>query len=302
MISIKNAIVIFLVLFTFTLKAQDFPYHYFSHINPLLNNPSLAAFNSKISVDVAAHNLWAGGFKPLNDYMISFSFAPNGKKLKRKTAYQPNVGLGLVFLNEQIGPFNQNILQIIYAYHIPIDQKTMLSLGISGMVENIGINVNSLSPLEENDPRLLTGNNNSFLIDGGFGATVHAEKYRISISALNLAPGIYRFNDASIEDITNYRKFYFTGSYTFEINDKMRFQPEITVRNSRLKSINYDTSISCDFAHILFGLGYRSENSFFVFTKIPFREFIFTYTSENPLNSNHMIGNGHTLSVGWVPY
>ncbi len=126
--SVKNTIVIFLVLFTFTLKAQDFPYHYFSHINPLLNNPSLAAFNSKVSADVAAHNLWAGGFKPLNDYMISFSFAPNGKKHKRKTSYQPNVGLGVIFLNEQIGPFYQNILQVIYAYHIQWIRKQCFRL------------------------------------------------------------------------------------------------------------------------------------------------------------------------------
>ena len=44
----------------------------------------------------------------------------------------------------------------------------------------------------------------------------------------------------------------------------------------------------------------KSEDSVFLFTKLPFKDFFFTYYSENPLASNHMIGNGHTFSIGWV--
>ncbi|MCY1723300.1 PorP/SprF family type IX secretion system membrane protein [Prolixibacteraceae bacterium Z1-6] len=295
----RNTVVLLLVFFVNALNAQDFPYHYYSHINPMLNNPSFACFNSNMAADIAVHNVWAGGFKPLNDYMLSFSFAPKGQKHKRNYGFQPDVGLGLAFLKEQIGPFEQNILQLIYAYHIQLNRATVLSLGLSGIVENLAINVTSLSPLEGDDPRLLTGNNNAFILDGGFGAAIHGEKYSIALSVLNLAPGDYSFDNAAIADIENYRKYYVSSSYTFQLYDKIHFEPGMTLRNSRLERFCYDTSVAFDFTHLKVGLGYRSENSIFIYTQIPVRKLMFSYTSENALNSTHMVGNAHTFSIGW---
>jgi type IX secretion system PorP/SprF family membrane protein len=204
-----------------------------------------------------------------------------------------------VVLNEKIGPFTQNIFQLIYAYHIPVDNTSFLSLGICGFIENLNVNVNSLSPLQNDDPRLLTGNNSAVLIDGGFGASFHGENYLVSFSVLNLASGEFRFNNNSAEDIPNYRKYYFSGYYDFKLSSNFQLQPVIALRNSRINNFCYDTSLAFDFTWFTIGLGYRSENSVFVFTKIPFREFYFSYTSENPLNSKQMIGYGHMFSVGW---
>jgi len=327
MIYLRKIIVILFVFLTFQVKAQDFPYHYFTHVNPFVNNPSLAAFNNNYRVDVASHNLWAGGFKPLNDYLVSFSFsprgnrynnaknpsasksksqnsfypfAPSGRNYNRKTSFLSNVGLGVVFLKEQIGPFNQDILHLVYAYHILISEKTIFSLGISGMLENININVNSLTPLEPDDPRLLAGNNNSLLFDGGFGATISGEKYKIAISSLNIVQSTHRFTETSVAEITNYRKFFISGSYVLRTNNFFSFKPEITLRNSRDNTLNFDTSVTCNIAQLFFGMGYRSENAIFIFTKIPFKEFVFSYTSENAMDSKHLIGNAHTFSVSWT--
>ena len=296
---IKKIMIVLIVLVAKFTSAQDFPYHYFSHINSLINNHSLAAVSSDIKTDVGVYNLWAGGFKPLTDYMISFSMSPGFQKRNRRTFYKTKVGIGAVVLKEKIGPFNQNILHLIYAYHIPLDRKTILSLGICGMVENMEIDVNSLSPLQTDDPRLLSGNNSSFLIDGGFGATLYGENYQFSFSALNLAPGVFHFKNSSAEDIRNYRKYFVAGKYNFEVSDVIDFQPEFTLRNSKLHSFNFDVSGTFGFTYFSCGGGYRSENSVFIFARIPFNDFNFTYTSENPLRSNHLIGNGHTFTVGW---
>ena len=70
-------IVLIVLVAKFT-SAQDFPYHYFSHINSLINNPSLAAVSSDIKTDVGVYNLWAGGFKPLTDSTLFHRQAPFG--------------------------------------------------------------------------------------------------------------------------------------------------------------------------------------------------------------------------------
>jgi len=296
---IKRLLLEIIVLAPIFASTKDFPYHYFATFNPMVNNPSFAAITNEIKVDIGTYNLWAGGFKPLNDYMVSFSMSPGFQKQNRRTYYKTRVSVGAVFLKEKIGPFNQNILHLIYAYHIPIDRKNTLSLGICGMVENLEIDINSLSPLQTDDPRLLTGNNSSLLVDGGFGATLHGENYQISFSALNLAPGVFHFKNSSAEDIGNYRKYFITGNYNFEINKQVYFNPRVTVRNSTLHYFNFDSSVTFGFTYFSFGIGYHSENSIFAFTQIPFKNFNFTYTSENPLSSNHMIGNGHIFTVGW---
>ena len=288
------------VLLSGLTSAQDFPYHYFSQMNPMVNNPAFAAFDSEMRTDVGTYNLWAGGFKPLNDYVISFSITPDIKKGDRSYIYESKVGLGAVFLRERIGPFSQNIFQLVYSYHIPLDRSTFFSLGISGSLEALSVNVNSLFPLNPDDPRLLTGNNNAFLIDGGFGAALHGKNYNISISAMNLASGDFQFQNSNAEKINNFRKYFLSANYDLALNRNTFLQPNVTVRNSRTTLFNYDASLSFDFTFFCVGLGYRSENSVFLFTKIPYKNFFFTYNSENPVNSNHMIGNGHTFSVGWI--
>lgn len=296
---LKIKIEILFLLFSFQINAQDFPFHYFTHFNPMVNNPALAAADEKMNINVANYNLWAGGFRPLNDYLVSLSIPVDFKKNKRRTLYQPRVGLGAVLLHENIGPFSQNIFQLIYSYHIPLSRTTMLSLGINGIVENIGIDVNSLSPLQNDDPRILTGNNNSFLFDGGFGSSISGKDYRISFSALNLAPGVFQFKNSQAEDIEEYRKFFLSGNYTFKLSDKFLIQPGVTMRNTIQDKFGFDWMLDFNLHFFSCGMGYRSENTVFIFTKIAVQDFVFTYTSENPLSSNHLIGSGHTFSLGW---
>lgn len=297
--NIKHIILVVVLLFSLQLKAQDFPYHYFTHIDPMLNNPSLAALNHKTNVNAATYNLWAGGFKPLNDYVLSFSISPDLIKNRRGTFTEPRYALGVVLQRENMGPFTLNILQLIYAYHIPLSNTVLLSLGVNGLIENIEIDVNSLTPIQNDDPRLLTGNNNAFAFDGGFGATVTGKDFRVSVSVLNLAPATFRFNDGSAEEIPDYRKYFLTGNYLVALSEKFFFQPEITLRNTIQKKLGFDSVASFDLHFLTFGLGYRSENTIFIFAKVPVQDFVFSYISENPINSNHMIGNGHTFSVGW---
>lgn len=296
---LKHISAALLLFFSIQTKAQEFPYHYFTHITPMVNNPALAAIDYKIQAGATSYNLWAAGFKPLTDNLVSFSIAPDFKKRKRRNSYSTRVGLGGTFLQERIGPFSQNILQLMYAYHIPLTKGTILSLGISGLMEYLKIDVNSLTPLDDNDPRLLTGTNSSLLIDGGFGASVHNNDFRLSFSIMNLTPGTFDFGDDTAMDIENYRKFFLAGNYRVGLNEKMNVSPSVTVRNSFENKIDFDVSAELDLKFIRFGAGYRTEKSIFVFAEIPVSDFTFSYTSENPLLSNHMIGNGHTISVYW---
>jgi type IX secretion system PorP/SprF family membrane protein len=295
----KKVSVFIFVLLTVQLRAQDFPYYYFTTISPMANNPSLAGINDKINADFTVYNLWASGFKPVTDYIVSFSMAPDFKKRKQQSRNQPWVGLGASLLKERVGAFNQVIFQAIYAYHIPLSRTSQLSFGICGMVENISIDVNSLTPIQVGDPRLTNGNNSATIIDGGFGTTYQDKNLQVSFSALNLMPGVFQFENSQAESISSYRKFFLSGSYTLKLTEKTSIQPDFTLRNSIQKDLYYDASIKFDLHYLSLGIGYRSENSIFIYTQIPFHSFVFSYCSENPMQSTYMIGKGHTFSLSW---
>ena len=288
-----------LMVLGFASFAQDYPYHYFTHINQVVYNPSLVSAEDKISADVMTYQLWAGGFKPLSDYSLSFSFSPELMKKSRTNYYQTHYGLGATVLRDKIGPFNHNILQLIYAYHLPVADRVLLSFGINLLTENLAIDVNSLNPLENEDPRLLTGKNQSMLFDGGFGTSLRGDKFRVSFSVQNLAPGTFYFSESTAKEFKSNRKFYLTGLYRFDLNNGIYIQPNLTLRNNIYKEPAFDSFIDCSLRLCSFGAGYRSEQTVFLFASFPINDFTFTYTSENPIISNHMIGSGHTFSLGW---
>ncbi len=288
-----------LMVLGFASFAQDYPYHYFTHINQVVYNPSLVSAEDKISADVMTYQLWAGGFKPLSDYSLSISFSPGLMKRSRSNYYQAHYGLGATVLRDKIGPFNHNILQLIYAYHLPVADRVVLSFGINLLAENLAIDVHSLNPMQNEDPRLLTGKNQSMLFDGGFGTSLRGDKFRVSFSVQNLAPGTFYFNESTAGEFKSYRKFYLTGLYRFDLHNGMYIQPNVTIRNNIYEEAAFDLFIDCNLRLCSFGAGYRSEQTVFLFAAFPFNDFIFTYTSENPVKFNHMIGNGHTFSLGW---
>ena len=296
---IKYIFCVVVLLFPLQLKAQDYPFHYFTHINQMVYNPSLVSVDNKISADVITYQMMAGGFKPLSDYSLSFSFSPGLMNKSRTNYYQAHYGLSTIILRDNIGPFNHNILQLIYAYHLPVADRVLLSFGISMLTETFSIDVNSLNPLQKEDPRLLTGNNQSVLFDGGFGTSLNGDKFTISFSTQNLAPGTFQFNESTAIEFKAYRKFYLSGFYKFDLKNEFYLKPHVTLRNNIYKAPAFDSFIECNLRLLSIGAGYRSEQTVFLFAVFPFNDFVFTYTSENPVISNHLIGNGHTISLGW---
>ncbi len=207
--------------------------------------------------------------------------------------------MGAVFLKEQFGAISQNVYQLVYSYHFPVNRKWYLSFGICASLETLHIDLNSLSPINADDPRLMAEENSSVVFDGGFGAVFGGPGYHVAFSVLNLASDNFKFDNSPSKGINNYTKYYLSGEYNFELSYNVRFRPNITYRNSRTIKKYFDASAAFDLTFLTIGLGYRTENTLFLFTKIPYKNFYFTYNSENPLSSNHLIGNGHTFTVGW---
>lgn len=296
---ITNKILVILALVTFQAKGQDFPYHYFSHSFPVVANPSMVAASTDMEGGFGAYSLWAGGYKPVNDYLVSLSLSPDLRNRRRYNRKITRVGVGLNLMKEQLGPFNQNIIQLMYSYHIPLSQEVQLSLGVAGIIENLHIDVNSLSPGEPGDPRLAGGNNQSWMLDGGFGATIITSRFMMGFSVLHMAPGTFRFFEQHAEEINSWRRLFLTGSYLLPISGDAFIRPQVTLRNSRIESVHYDAALDIGLHYFDVGGGYRSENSVFLSVRIPFSGFWVSYTSENPLKASHLAGNGHSLTLGW---
>lgn len=294
---LKLIAILFFGICSHTLFAQDFPYHYFAHFSESVYNPSQTARTSDINVALASFNLWAAGYQPVNDYLFGFSINPGFNRYNRAT--NSKVGVGAFLLRDQVGAFTKNSVLLNYAYHIPLNRTTDLSLGVCGISEFLSLGTSNLQAAQLNDPRILVGDNSTFVFDGGFGATVSSENYEIGLSVLNLAPSDFKFKNSAFYAINNYRKLFFSFKYFWNIDTDFVLQPFLLIRNNQQNQIKFDSLLDVKIKNISLGMGYRSEAVLMAYLKFLFGNFQFSYTSENPLKAHHMFGAGHTFSVAY---
>ncbi len=79
----------------------------------------------------------------------------------------------------------------------------------------------------------------------------------------------------------------------------MYISPSVTLRNVEKNTLSFDASCFVKLSGFQAGIGYRNEKTIFLVAKVHFKEFEFSYSSENPMEASHMIGNGNIFSIGW---
>jgi type IX secretion system PorP/SprF family membrane protein len=154
MISRKRVILffIFVALLYNNSEAQDSHFSQYDY-SPLTINPSLTSIDKKIQIILHHKDQW----KPLNGFRtdeLSFElrFDPtNWKKIKTRTAQykeskEKGVGFGINIFSDKAGDGNmQNFFAgLSIAYHLPLNEKNRISLGLQGGIEQRSINPNGL--------------------------------------------------------------------------------------------------------------------------------------------------------------
>jgi type IX secretion system PorP/SprF family membrane protein len=210
----RTKIILFTLLLTgfVSTAQQDAQYTQYMY-NTINVNPAYAGLRGVLSVFGLHRTQWAGldGAPVTNTASLSFPIENS------------NLGVGLSFANDRIGPTTENIISADLSYTVQTSETYKLSFGIKGTANLFDFDKNKVHPEDQSDP-YLEDLNNVFSPNIGAGAYFHSDKLYLGFSVPNFFE-TRRYNDNSIVINKERMNSYLIGGYVFDLTSSVKFKP-----------------------------------------------------------------------------
>ena len=191
---------------------QDAQYTQYMY-NTINVNPAYAGSRGVMSIFGLHRTQWVG----LDGAPVTNAFSINSP------IENSNLGVGLSFVNDRIGPTVENTISADVSYTIQTSETYKLSFGVKGTANLFNLDITKLNPQNASDP-LLQNLNNNFSPNVGAGAYFHSNKSYLGVSV----PNFFQTKRYSDNDIAVYKErwnLYFIGGYVFDLNPSLKFKP-----------------------------------------------------------------------------
>jgi type IX secretion system PorP/SprF family membrane protein len=191
---------------------QDAQYTQYMY-NTINVNPAYAGSRGVMSIFGLHRTQWVGldGAPTTNAFSINTPISNS------------NLGVGLSFVNDKIGPTNENTISADLSYTIRTSETYKLSFGVKGTANLFNLDVTKLNPQNSGDP-LLQNLDNDFSPNVGAGAYLHSDKLYLGVSVPNFFE-TKRFDDNDIAVYKERMNLYFIGGYVFDLTPSLKFKP-----------------------------------------------------------------------------
>jgi type IX secretion system PorP/SprF family membrane protein len=250
----KNRIIQVVILFigVFAFAQQDPHYTQYMY-NMSVMNPAYAGSKENLSMGLLYRKQWV----EIEDAPTTgtfFGHAPVGK----------NVGMGLSFINDKIGPVEENNIYADFSYTLNLGGEHKLAFGIkTGLtLHNVGLFDDVYPTLPDaNDPAFSENTSNSYF-NIGSGLFYYTNKYYLGFSVPNLMKSKHLdFNGREFgSEVSHY---FLTGGYVFDINENVKFKPFFMMKSAFEAPTSLDLSTNFLFNQKFeIGATYRLEDSF----------------------------------------
>lgn len=191
---------------------QDAQYTQYMY-NTINVNPAYAGSRGVLSVFGLHRTQWVG----LDGAPTTNAFSINSP------INNSNLGVGLSFVNDKIGPTVENTISADLSYTIKTSETYKLSFGIKGTANLFNLDINKLKVQNQGDP-LLQNLNNNFSPNVGAGVYFHSDKSYLGVSVPNFFE-TKRYDDNDIAVYKERMNLYLIGGYVFDLSSNLKFKP-----------------------------------------------------------------------------
>src|SRR5690554_3676 len=213
---IKHYIVALALLSCTVGIAQQLPQFTQYMYNTISINPAYAGSRETLSMVGLHRSQWVG-----------LEGAPTTQTLSIHTPLRnEKIGLGMSFINDELGYQNFQYLYADFSYTIQTGQNTKLAFGLKA-----GFTGFSLDPdfrAAEFDDPVIYGYENRWKPNIGAGAYWHSERWYLGLSAPRLLNTDY--NGEQAYEALERLSYYFTGGYVFDLGATTKFKPAFLVK------------------------------------------------------------------------
>lgn len=191
---------------------QDAQYTQYMY-NTINVNPAYAGSRGVLSIFGLYRTQWVG----LDGAPETGAFSVNSP------IANSNLGVGLSFVNDRIGPTNENTISADLSYTIRTSETYKLSFGVKGTANLFNLDPSKLNPQNANDP-LLQDLNNDLSPNVGAGVYLHSDKLYLGASVPNFFE-TKRYDDNDVAVYKERMNMYFIGGYVFDLSPSLKFKP-----------------------------------------------------------------------------
>jgi type IX secretion system PorP/SprF family membrane protein len=229
---------------------QDAGFSMYS-FNPVYVNPGYAGTRDAFSGTLVHRSQWLG-----------VSGAPTSQSLSIHSPIPySNVGLGLQIYNDKSGPMKNTGINLTYAYRFSLNEKTKLSFGLTGMLNNIRIGMDEINIDNKVDPAFIDNKSSSFVPDASTGLYLYKPRFYIGVSVNHLLESKFGLTSATGADFAHFnRQFYFTSGVVIPVNKSFDFKPSVLVKYVSAAPVVGEVDAAFIFYQKLFiGPGFRID-------------------------------------------
>ena len=216
----NNTLTILMLLFIATLgnvnqtfAQQDSQYTNYMY-NTININPAYAGSRGVMSIFGLHRTQWVG-----------LDGAPVTNTLSVNTPINnSNFGLGISFVNDRIGPSDENAISVDLSYTIQTSETYKLSFGIKGTANLLNVDYTKLDRYDLTDPQFQNNIDNRFSPNIGAGIYFHSDKLYAGLSVPNFLETNH-FDDNISATAKERMHYYFICGYVFDLSPSVKFKP-----------------------------------------------------------------------------
>ena len=214
--------------------------------NTININPAYAGSRGAMSIFALHRTQWVG-----------LDGAPTTNAASINTPINnSNLGLGVSFVNDKIGPTNENTISGDLSYTIPTSENFKLSFGMKATANLFNLNVDKLNPADQGDPQF-QNLRNVFTPNVGAGIYYHSDKAYLGLSVPNFIQ-TNRYNDNQVAIFKEKINYYLIGGYVFDLSYDIKFKPAFLTKLVEGSPLQVDVSANFMFIEkIVVGVAYR---------------------------------------------
>lgn len=224
--------------------------------NGLFYNPAFAGKDGGLSFSALHRSQWLA-------YTTSSGTggAPNTQLLSVSGGIEKaNLGFGLVMVNDDIGPTNNQEVNLSLAYHLNLG-RGVLHVGASGGFFSSTVKYDELSPVNPDPTIPAGGRENQINPQMAIGLMYERTNFYVGLSSRHLNEPEFDFGDGAFGNRLEQHNYLLAG---YKINTFALFtvEPSILLKTVSLDNFSYDVSVIGTYnKKISAGLAYRGEES-----------------------------------------
>lgn len=233
-------------------NAQQNPHYTQYMYNMNVVNPAYAGSKESIALGMLYRQQW-----------VNMEGAPKTLTFSGHTPVGSNVGVGLSFISDKIGPVDEQNVYGDFSYTLKFGDVRRLAFGLKAGASFHKVGLRDLqSSLPDPSEGIFGEDINNAKLNIGTGIFYYTDKYYFGVSIPNMLNAAHLdYNGREYgSDVSHY---FVTAGYVFDINYELKFKPSVLLKSAF--SVRPSLDVSANFLYrekIEIGATYRLEDSF----------------------------------------